>query len=66
MSDEDAPKRRWYQYRLRTLLVLVVLASIGMSWFAVKLQQVQPGAPVKAAPVSERGQAAVAAAVPDE
>ena len=33
------PKRRWYQYRLRTLLVFVLLVSIGLSWFAVKLNQ---------------------------
>ena len=30
---------RWYQYRLRSLLILMVLVSLGMSWFAVKMQQ---------------------------
>ncbi len=34
----EKPKRRWYQFSLRTLLVFVLLFSIGMSWFAVKLQ----------------------------
>lgn len=34
-----APKRRWYQYRLRTLLVLVLFASIGMSWVAVRMER---------------------------
>ena len=38
-SRPKKPRRRWYQYRLRTLLVVVLLASIGMSWFAVKMQQ---------------------------
>jgi hypothetical protein len=33
------PKRRWYQFSLRTLLVLVLLASVGLSWFAVKMHQ---------------------------
>lgn len=35
----EKPKRRWYQFSLRTLLVFMLLFSIGMSWFAVKLQQ---------------------------
>jgi hypothetical protein len=33
------PKLRWYQFRLRTLLLFVLVASVGMSWFAVKLNQ---------------------------
>jgi len=33
------PKRRWYQFSLRTLLVFVLLASVGLSWFAMKLHQ---------------------------
>jgi len=33
------PKRHWFQYSLRTLLLLMLLASIGMSWLAVKMQQ---------------------------
>ena len=32
-------KRRWFQYSLRTLFLLVLLASLGMSWFAVRLEQ---------------------------
>jgi len=38
-SAEPKPKRRWFQYSLRTLLLLMLLASIGMSWFAVKMQR---------------------------
>ena len=33
------PKRRWFQYSLRTLLLFMLLVSIGMSWVAVKMQQ---------------------------
>jgi hypothetical protein len=32
-------KRRWYQFSLRALLVFVLLASVGMSWLAVKLER---------------------------
>jgi len=31
------PRRRWLQYSLRTLLVFMVLASVPMSWLAVKM-----------------------------
>ena len=33
------PKRRWYQYSLRTLLIVVTLFALACSWFAVKMQQ---------------------------
>ncbi len=33
--------RRWFQYGLRTLLVVMVLASIAMSWLAMRLQQAE-------------------------
>ena len=36
------PKLRWYQYRLRSLLVLVLLVSIalsGITWLRVKMQK---------------------------
>jgi hypothetical protein len=33
------PKRRWFQYSLRTLLVFVTLCAFACSWLAVKLQQ---------------------------
>ena len=34
-ADEGGtqPKRRWHQYTLRTLLLVMFLASIGLSWF---------------------------------
>jgi hypothetical protein len=32
-------KRRWFQFSLRTLLVLVLVASLPCRWLAVKIQQ---------------------------
>jgi hypothetical protein len=32
-------KLHWYQFRLRTLLFGVFLVSLGMSWFAVRMQR---------------------------
>ncbi|MDB4468562.1 hypothetical protein N9093_01750 [bacterium] len=43
MSSEEKqlpkPKRRWFQLRLRTLLVLVTLASVPLSWVGWELDQ---------------------------
>ena len=38
-SNTDSPfrKRRSFQYSLRTLLLVTLLASMVMSWFAVKM-----------------------------
>jgi hypothetical protein len=33
------PKRRWFQFSVRALLVFVTLCAIPCSWIAVKLQQ---------------------------
>lgn len=38
VSTISEPRRRWYQCSLRTLLVLMLLACIGMSYIAVKMQ----------------------------
>jgi hypothetical protein len=38
MSDPK-PKRRWFQFSLRALLVFVTLCAIVCSWLTVKLQQ---------------------------
>jgi hypothetical protein len=35
------PKRRWFQYSLRTLLVFVTVCAIPCSWLAVKLRQAE-------------------------
>lgn len=33
------PTRRFFQFKLRTLLVLVTLVSLGLGWFAIKLNE---------------------------
>jgi hypothetical protein len=33
-----SPRFSWFRYRLRTLLVLMLLASVGMSWLGVQLR----------------------------
>jgi hypothetical protein len=33
------PKRRWLRFRLRTLLVLVVVLSVPLGWVAMNMQQ---------------------------
>jgi hypothetical protein len=39
MTDTPKHKLRWFQFSLRSLLLFVLLVSVGMSWFAVKMQQ---------------------------
>jgi internalin A len=39
MADAAQPKRRWYQYSLRSLLIFVTLCAFACSWFAVKMRQ---------------------------
>jgi uncharacterized protein (DUF2236 family) len=34
---ETKPKRRWFQFRLRTLFVLVALFSVPMGWISYQL-----------------------------
>ena len=34
-----AHRRRWYQYRLRNLLLLILVAGVGMSWLAVRMDR---------------------------
>jgi hypothetical protein len=38
-SANPKSKRRWHQYSLRTLMIVVTLFAVACSWFAVKLQQ---------------------------
>ncbi|MEN6451088.1 MAG: hypothetical protein ABFC96_11405 [Thermoguttaceae bacterium] len=35
------PKRRWYQYSLRSLMIFGTLCAFACSWFAVKRQQAE-------------------------
>jgi hypothetical protein len=39
---DETPKvhrRRWYQFNLRSLFVVMTLACVGMSWLGIKIQQ---------------------------
>jgi hypothetical protein len=38
-TGRPKPKRRWFQYSLRTLLVFVAVCAIGCSWLCVKMRQ---------------------------
>ena len=35
----EPPKRRWFQFRLRTLLVVILVLSLPLSWFAVRMER---------------------------
>jgi hypothetical protein len=39
MSETRKPRRRWFQYSLRSLFLLTFLVSLGMSWFAVRMKR---------------------------
>ena len=39
MTDDRPKHRRWFQFRLRTLLIAVVVLSLPLSWFAVRMEQ---------------------------
>jgi hypothetical protein len=39
MSETRKPRRRWFQYSLRSLLLVMFLASLGMSWVAVRMKR---------------------------
>ena len=36
--DDIQPKRRWYQFGLRTFFLGILVIAIGCGWFALKLQ----------------------------
>jgi hypothetical protein len=40
-SEPEAPagKLRWFQYSLRSLLLFMLVASLGMSWVAVRMKR---------------------------
>ena len=33
------PKRRWFQFRLRTLLIAILVLSLPLSWFAMRMEK---------------------------
>ena len=38
-ATESEPKRRWYQYSLRTLLIVMVLFCFLFAWVGVKIRE---------------------------
>ena len=41
MTNTTKPKRRWYQYRLRTLMLLMFVAALGLGWVGWKVQRIR-------------------------
>ena len=39
MPESQPPKRRWYQYTLRMLFVLVTLSAVACSWYAYEMHK---------------------------
>ncbi len=39
MAATPLPRRRWFQYSLRTLMLFVLLWSLACSWVAVRMQR---------------------------
>ena len=39
MTDDPPKPRRWFQFRLRTLLIGVLVLSLPLSWFAVRMER---------------------------
>ena len=37
-AAQPKPRRRWYQFTLRTLLVVVTLAGCGFAWLGIKVR----------------------------
>ena len=38
-ADQPKPRPRWYQYTLRTLLIVVTLAGCGFGWLGLKVRE---------------------------
>jgi Leucine Rich repeat len=38
-STTPKPRRRWYQYSLRTLMVLMLAIGCGLGWFTARMRQ---------------------------
>ena len=39
VDESGRPRRRWLQFRLRTLLIAVLVLSLPLSWFAVRMER---------------------------
>lgn len=40
-AEPPLRKRRWLQFSLRALLLFTLVAAIGMSWIAVRIEQIK-------------------------
>ncbi|GAG00638.1 unnamed protein product, partial [marine sediment metagenome] len=40
-SNPAKPKLRWYQFSLRTLLLFVMVAGMGLGWLGSKVQPIR-------------------------
>ena len=39
MTTKPPQRRRWFQFRLRTLLIAILVLSLPLSWFGARLQK---------------------------
>ena len=39
MIEKSLKRRRWFQFRLRTLLIAILVLSLPLSWFAWKMER---------------------------
>lgn len=39
MTDKNSERRRWFQLRLRTLLIVVLVLSLLLSWFGARFRK---------------------------
>ena len=39
MENERPKRRKWFQFRLRTLLIVVLVLSLPLSWFAWRMDR---------------------------
>lgn len=59
-ADPPKPRRRWFQFRLRTLLIVVAICALFAGWFRHKLEQSRLQAiAVKALEAAGRGQVSI-------
>ena len=57
MTTEPPKRRRWFQFRLRTLLIVVLVLSLPLSWLAMRMERARRQRRAVEAISSLRGQA---------
>ncbi len=55
MDDRPKSRRRWHQFTLRTLLIVVTLAGCGLGWLGVKVREARVQAAAVAAILKQGG-----------